>query len=160
MTHSTLERTAGMLPHLSKGYQMMGPGGEVDAETAQREHQTGRGYKVPNGAIYTTVGDFARFASFLLGQGPASVLKTATLQSFQAQGAVPADGDLAHGYGIGFDVERRDNYTAFGHGGAVAGYTASLLMNRKARVGVIVLSNGSANPAGLAQPSLDILSKR
>lgn len=160
MTHSALERTAGMLPHLSKGYQMMGPGGEVDAETAQHEHQTGRGYKVPNGAIYTTVGDLARFASFLLGQGPASVLKTATLQSFQAQGAVPADGDLAHGYGIGFDVERRDNYTAFGHGGAVAGYTASLLMNRKARVGLIVLSNGSANPAGLAQRSLDILSKR
>jgi CubicO group peptidase (beta-lactamase class C family) len=69
MTHSALERNAQMLPHLSKGYQSMGPGGAVDSETPQHEHEAGRGYKVPNGAIYTTVGDLARFASFLMGQG-------------------------------------------------------------------------------------------
>jgi CubicO group peptidase (beta-lactamase class C family) len=159
MTHSALERNAQMLPHLSKGYQLMGPNGGVDSETAQREHETGRGYKVPNGAIYTTVGDLARFASFLIGQGPESVLKTASLQVFQMQSVVPADLELTHGYGIGFEVDRRENYVAFGHGGAVAGYTASLLMNRKAGFGVIVLSNGAANPTSIAERSLDILSK-
>ncbi|MGA3236103.1 MAG: serine hydrolase [Bryobacteraceae bacterium] len=159
MTHSALERNAQMLPHLSKGYQLMGPNGGVDSETAQREHETGRGYKVPNGAIYTTVGDLARFASFLIGQGPESVLKTASLQVFQMQTVVPADLELTHGYGIGFEVDRRENYVAFGHGGAVAGYTASLLMNRKAGFGVIVLSNGAANPTSIAERSLDILSK-
>jgi CubicO group peptidase (beta-lactamase class C family) len=159
MTHSALERNAQMLPHLSKGYQLMGPNGGVDSETAQREHETGRGYKVPNGAIYTTVGDLARFASFLMGQGPVSVLKTASLENFQMQLAVPADLELTHGYGIGFQVDRRENYVAFGHGGAVAGYTASLLMNRKAGFGVIVLSNGAANPDSIAQRSLDLLSK-
>jgi CubicO group peptidase (beta-lactamase class C family) len=100
MTHSALERNAQMLPHLSKGYQLMGPNGGVDSETAQREHETGRGYKVPNGAIYTTVGDLARFASFLIGQGPESVLKTASLQVFQMQSVVPADLELTHGYGV------------------------------------------------------------
>jgi len=159
MTHSALERNTQMLPHLSKGYQLMGPSGGVDSETAQREHETGRGYKVPNGAIYTTVGDLARFASFLMGQGPASVLKTASLEGFQMQSVVPADLGLTHGYGIGFEVDRRENYVAFGHGGAVAGYTASLLMNRKAGFGVIVLSNGVANPASIAERSLDLLSK-
>ena len=159
MTHSALERNTQMLPHLSKGYQLMGPSGGVDSETAQREHETGRGYKVPNGAIYTTVGDLARFASFLMGQGPASVLKTASLEGFQMQSVVPADLGLTHGYGIGFEVDRRENYVAFGHGGAVAGYTASLLMNRKAGFGVIVLSNGAANPASIAERSLDLLSK-
>jgi hypothetical protein len=43
--------------------------------------------------------------------------------------------------------------------GAVAGYTAELLMNRKAGVGVIVLSNGAANPTSIAPRALDILSK-
>jgi D-alanyl-D-alanine carboxypeptidase len=137
----------------------MGPNGGVDAGTAQREHETGRGYKVPNGAIYTTVGDLAHFASFLLGQGPESVLKIAAIENFQLHTIVPADLGLTQGYGIGFQVERRENYTEFGHGGSVAGYTASLLMNRKAGVGVIVLSNGAANPDAIAQRALDILSK-
>jgi len=159
MTHSALERNAQMLPHLSKGYQVMGPNGGVDSETPQREHETGRGYKVPNGAIYTTVGDMARFASFLMGKGPESVLKTASLERFQKQLVVPADIGLTSGYGIGFQVDRRDNYVAFGHGGAVAGYTSMLLINLPKGVGVIVFSNGPANPAGIAERALDILSK-
>lgn len=159
MNHSALERNAQMLPHLSKGYQLMGPGGAVDSETSQHEHEVGRGYKVPNGAIYTTVGDLARFASLLMGQGPESVLKTASLNRFQTQLAVPADIGLTSGYGIGFQVDRRDNYVAFGHGGAVAGYTSMLLMNRLKGIGVIVFSNGAANPSSLAERSLDVLSK-
>lgn len=75
---------------------------------------TGRGYKVPNGAIYTTVGDLARFASFLMEQGPESVLKTTSLERFQRQLAVPADMGLTSGCGIGFQIDRRDNYVAFG----------------------------------------------
>ena len=85
MTHSALQGNAQMAAHLSKGYMAMGPNGPVDSTTAQREHETGRGYKVPNGAIYTTVGDLAHFASFLMGQGPESVLKTASLEKFQLQ---------------------------------------------------------------------------
>ena len=114
---------------------------------------------MPNGAIYTTVGDMAHFTSLLMGQGPESVLKIATLETFQMQLIVPANLELTHGYGIGFEVERRENYTEFGHGGAVAGYTASLLMNRKAGIGVIVLSNGAGNPDAIAQRAPDILSK-
>jgi CubicO group peptidase (beta-lactamase class C family) len=159
MTHSAFERNSEMLPHLSKGYQVMGPGGAVDSETSQREHETGRGYKVPNGAIYTTVGDLARFTSFLTGQGPETVLKSASLDRFQMQTMVPADIGLTSGYGIGFQVDRRDNYVAFGHGGAVAGYTAMLLINRTKGIGVVVFSNGAANPSSLAERSLDILSK-
>jgi D-alanyl-D-alanine carboxypeptidase len=159
MTHSAFERNVLVQDHLAKGYQLMGPGGAVDSETPEREHKTGRGYKVPNGAIYTTVGDLARFASFLMGQGPESVLKTASLERFQMQSAVQANMELTSGYGIGFQVDRRDHYVDFGHGGAVAGYTSMLLMNRPKGIGVIVFSNGAANPSSLAERSLDILSK-
>jgi CubicO group peptidase (beta-lactamase class C family) len=159
MRHSALQWNAQMVAHLSKGYVVMGPNGAVDSETAQREHQTGRGYKVPNGAIYTTLGDLALFASFLMGQGPESVLRLSSLESFQLQTIVPADLALSRGYGIGFETERREGYTEFGHNGAVAGYTAELLMNRKSGVGVIVLSNGAANPAAIGQQMMDILAK-
>ena len=158
MTHSALERNDAMLPHLSKGYQVTGPA-TVDSETPEKEHETGRGYKVPNGAIYTTVGDLARFTSFLMGEGPETALKHASLQRFQAQSIVPADVNLSSGYGIGFMVDRRDGYVAFGHGGAVAGYTAMLLINRAKGVGVVALSNGAANPTAIAQRALDMLSK-
>ena len=158
MTHSELERNEKMLPHLSKGYQV-GPGG-VDSETPQKEHD-GRGYKMPNGAMYTTVGDMARFASFLLGEGPETVLKAASLQRWLSVSAVPANIELSSGYGHGFEVSRRENYVSFGHSGAVAGYGAALYMNRKTGVGVIVLTNGlgAVNPNGIALRSLDLLSK-
>ncbi len=160
MTHSAFERNDQMLPHLSKGYQLTDQGDKVDSVTPQREHETGRGYKVPNGAIYTTLGDLARFASFMMGQGPESVLKSTSLDRFQKQSAVQADMGLTSGYGIGFEVHRLDKSVAFGHGGSVAGYTSILLMNRAKGIGVIVFSSGAADPVGLAIQSLDILSKQ
>jgi CubicO group peptidase (beta-lactamase class C family) len=161
MTHTALEWNADIKAHLSKGYQV--GGGKVDAESAQREHEGGRGYKIPNGAIYTTVGDLARFTSFLLGKGPDSVLKSATLERNLSTLAVQANFNLSSGYMLGGMVMRRDGYTAFGHGGAVAGYQAGLYMNRQLGVGVIVLANAIGGDAvgadGLALRSLDLLSK-
>ena len=52
--------------------------GEIDAETPAREH-AGRGYKVPNGALYSTVADLARFISFQLGHGPEGILPSDVL---------------------------------------------------------------------------------
>jgi CubicO group peptidase (beta-lactamase class C family) len=68
MSHSAFERNAQMLPHVAKGYELMGPNGQADSAASQREHETGRGYKVPNGAIYTTVEDLAGFVSFLMAK--------------------------------------------------------------------------------------------
>jgi CubicO group peptidase (beta-lactamase class C family) len=161
MTHTSLELNPVILPHLSKGYQINGP--KIDADTPQRENENGRGYKVPNGAIYTTVGDLARFSSFLMGQGPDSVLKAAVLQRNLSQLAVQSNYQLSEGYVLGGMLTRRDNYTAFGHGGAVDGYQAGLYVNREASVGVIVLANAlgsnAVNTAELALRSLDMLSK-
>jgi D-alanyl-D-alanine carboxypeptidase len=160
MTHSALELNPTILPHLSKGYQMEKNG--LDSDTPLREHQ-GRGYKVPNGAIYTTVGDLARFSSFLMGEGPSTVLKTASLEHYLNQVIVPSNSQLEEGYGLGFQVSRRDHYIAFGHDGAVAGYQSALELNREARIGVIVLANAlgpsTVNTDDLAIKSLDLLSK-
>jgi CubicO group peptidase (beta-lactamase class C family) len=162
MTHTTLVYRPEMLTHLAKGYQM-GPGGKVDSETPMRESLDGRGYKIPNGAIYTTVGDLAKFVSFLLGQGPESVLKRSSLEDYLTQSVVEADSQLKIGYGLGGIVLHRSGYTAFGHDGAVAGYQAGMYLNRSEGVGVIVLANelgpGTLDSDDTALRALDILSR-
>jgi CubicO group peptidase (beta-lactamase class C family) len=78
--------------------------------------------------------------------------------------AVSANAQLAYGYGLGFEVTHRDQYTAHGHNGGVAGYKSALYMNRDKHLGVIVLCNaigkGSVSPRDLALRSLDVLSNR
>ena len=154
MAHTAFEPNAQIKANLAKGYGVQGD--KVDAETPEREHQ-GRGYKVPNGAMYTTVGDLARFLSFELGHGPESALKKATLEdNFKRVNS--ANGDLSSGYGIGFEVLRRGNLLAYGHGGSVAGYLAAAYVDRASGTGVIVLRNvggGPFNVSGLALRALE-----
>jgi CubicO group peptidase (beta-lactamase class C family) len=161
MAHTALELKPAIQPHLSTGYVV--EKGKIDSETPSREHRDGRGYKVPNGAVYTTVGDLAGFASFLMGSGPSEVLKTSSLEHYQDQVEVPSDSQLNYGYGLGFEVSRRENYIAFGHSGAVAGYQAALYINREQRIGLIVLANaigpGCVDTEDLALGALDLLSK-
>ena len=156
MTHTAFEPNEKIKPDLAKGYGVQGA--KVDAETPEREHQ-GRGYKVPNGAMYTTVGDLARFLAFELGHGPASVLRKETLEdNFKRVNS--ASGDLTSGYGIGFAVERHGSLIAYGHGGSVAGYLAGAFVDRASGVGVIVLRNvggGQFNISGLVMRSLETL---
>ena len=158
MTHTALELTPTLQSHLFTGYEF--DGDKVDAATPLRE-QAGRGYRVPNGAMYTTVGDLAKFASFLMGYGPDNVLKIATLQHDLDQVVVSSNSRLTEGYGLGFMTKRRDGYVAFGHGGDLAGYQAAMYINRDKGVGVITLSNTRNGPiAGdLAIRALDVLSK-
>jgi CubicO group peptidase (beta-lactamase class C family) len=156
MTHTAFEPNEKIKPYLAKGYGVRGD--RVDAETPEREHQ-GRGYKVPNGAMYSTVSDMARFLAFELGHGPANVLKKETLEdNFKRVNS--ASGDLTEGYGIGFQVERHGSLIVYGHGGAVAGYLAGAFVDRASGVGVIALRNvsgGSFNISGLVMRSLETL---
>lgn len=161
MAHTSLVLTPDMEPHLSQGYDAQP--GQVDSQTALNENKGGRGYKVPNGAVYTTVGDLSRFASFLMGDGPDIVLSKKALDNDLTRSSIQADFSLTSGYGFGVSVMHRDTYTAFGHGGTVAGYQAALYMNRETGVGVILLENalgpGVVDTHALALKALDMLSK-
>ena len=150
MRHTSFEPNADIEKHLGKGYQIQRTG-EIDSETPAREHQ-GRGYKVPNGAVYSTVSDLAKFISFELGYGPETVLKKDFLED-NLNRVASATGDLTSGYGIGFRVFRRRQWVIYGHGGSVAGYRASALFERESQCGVVVLRNagGRLNVSELAQ---------
>jgi CubicO group peptidase (beta-lactamase class C family) len=137
MMHSTFEANQLVRPFLAKGYQVSK--GKIDTDTPERE-QAGRGYKVPNGAAYTTVGDLARFVSFEMGQGPENVLtKEALNRNYQR--IIAADKDLDTGYGVGFLVQRNLDLVITGFDGAVPGYEALAYFNAPSRIGVILLQN-------------------
>ena len=140
MTHTAFELDTEMRARLAKGYDV-NDDGTLDPRDAEREH-AGRGYKVPNGGLYTTARDLARFVSFQLGEGPDTVLsRRARVDNLSRTNSSMLD--LRAGYGIGFMVNRRGALVIYGHGGDVAGYSAAAQFDRASRVGVVVLSNVS-----------------
>ena len=137
MTTTDFVPSSTIRPALAKGYELQD--GKPNGEQAAREHE-GRGYKVPNGALYSTVGDLAKFVALWLGEGPESVLKRATIADAFAR--VPSDAS----YGIGFQVMRRAGNNFYGHGGSVAGYRAQMAYHLPSKTGVLVLRNVGGGP--------------
>jgi CubicO group peptidase (beta-lactamase class C family) len=142
MTRTAFEPTAELRRDLARGYSRRGREGPHSSEVADRELE-GRGYKVPNGAILSSVRDVARFVAWELGHGPDSVLAPATRDANlrRVYSATSGRGELAldSGYGLGFQAQRRGEVVVLGHGGSTAGYHASALFHRESQLGVVVL---------------------
>ncbi|MHB1192102.1 MAG: serine hydrolase domain-containing protein [Longimicrobiales bacterium] len=144
MTASTFAVDAESAPRLAAGYQN-GRGGTLDAATPEREH-AGRGYKVPNGGIYSTVADLGRLAGAVSGTPGLGILSPeARAEMLRVQ----TPEDPRRGYGIGYSVEIGDDGRRLAsHGGSVSGYTAHLAFDPDARVAVVLLrnyANGATN---------------
>jgi CubicO group peptidase (beta-lactamase class C family) len=151
MTLTAFELTPAMRQQVARGYSR-----NRDKQVswgAAEEELDGRGYRVPNGALMSTVTDLARFVSFELGEGP-WIIKKETQEENYTRVHV-ADGTLASGYGVGFQAIRRGTLVALGHGGSTAGFRASALFDRSSKTGVIVLRNSDFAAAGLAVRALE-----
>ena len=122
---------------LAAGYGVQ-KDGRIDTEKPAMEHR-GRGYKVPNGGIYSTVPDLARLISALTQSGPVRILSHGALEAmfaFQTQ-----DGDST-GYGLGFFIRvLQDGTKIVGHSGSVAGYNAYFGFDPASTIGIIILRN-------------------
>lgn len=119
--------------------------GEISAERATLEH-FGRGYKVPNGGVYSTVADLATFAAALMGEAEVEILGEAGRREMTTPQA-PADA-----YGLGLSIRDRDGVRVVGHGGSVAGYNAYLAFDPVSTLGVATLFTTSYDP-----PMVDLL---
>lgn len=141
---------------LAVGYRNR-PDGSIDVELPALEHR-GRGYKVPNGGVYSTVGDMVRLMAAMSGHGAQQILSDA-MREEMLRLQTPGDGDA--GYGLGFSIRRLDSGADLvGHGGSVAGYTAYLLFEPERGVGVVLLRNynsGATNLGGVARELLQAL---
>lgn len=156
MDHTRFELDPTIEADVAVGYEVRGDG-TLDDLTAAQEARDGRGYKVPNGAIFTTVDDLARFVAFELGRGPDNVLAKPILAD-AFQGTVATDHDLARGYGLGFMAMRRGDYSFLGHSGSVAGYHAAMYYDRGIQLGVVLFRNADGGKQDPDRLAVDILS--
>lgn len=156
MTSSTFVIDDALRPALSRGHAN-GSDGEVNTEQPAREH-SGRGYKVPNGGVYSTIDDLARFAAGVMGRGGVSLLSDGMRAEVLS---VQTPEDPQQGYGLGFSVGDADGRVFAGHGGSVAGYTAYLGFEPATGLTVVLLRNynrGRTNLGGAARELLAGLS--
>jgi CubicO group peptidase (beta-lactamase class C family) len=140
MTHTVFDPTQDTRLTLAKGYACKG--NIVDSKVPEGEHH-GRGYKVPNGAMYSTVSDLAKFLTFEMGFGPESVLKKQILKDVPKY-LVSSD-LLLQGYGIGLEAGWHGDYLLLGHGGDVPGYIAAAYFEPQRKFGVLFFHNGSGD---------------
>ena len=139
MQHTAFEAGPAVSGQLTRGYDVA-QSGRYDSQQADREAITGRGYKVPNGALFTTVDDLGRFLVAVMGHGSPPLVSRTRLDSAYAvtSAGLGVNGSV---YGLGFSAERRNGLTWFGHNGGVAGYAAEMYFDGDRTVGVIVLRN-------------------
>jgi CubicO group peptidase (beta-lactamase class C family) len=89
----------------------------------------------PAGALFSTVGDLARWGAFLIDQDEMHVVQ------------VMADPDRwLLGWALGVEVNRRGDRLFAGHSGGAVGHASFLYYSRREKVGTVLLTN-TENPS-------------
>ena len=140
-------------PRLATGY-VNTSGGSVRGEQPAREH-AGRGYKVPNGGVYSTVADLGRLLGAVAGVPGLRILSDESrLEMISVQTPEQAN----RGYGLGFSVVvDADGDRLVSHGGSVAGYTAFMTVDPQTRIGVVLLRNYQSGATNLGRAAQGLL---
>jgi CubicO group peptidase (beta-lactamase class C family) len=142
MNRSAFEPNASIMHDLAHGYRRQND--KPDRSGPDRELE-GRGYRVPNGALFSTVNDLAKFVAWELGEGPDGILPKA-VQTANYSRAFFSNPAMTSGYGVGFMIARRGTVVMLGHGGSTAGYHSSAMVHHPSKLGVIVLRNCDSCP--------------
>ena len=135
MRNSYFVVTEDKLSKLSKG-SIQGFLGTVNRKRPEIEHK-GRGYKVPNGGIYSTPNDMAKFMFCLMGL-TRDLLHEENLELMQNTVELEGKKQL---YGLGLTIRRDSLLTTFGHGGSVSGYRAKFAIDKDRGNGVVLMGN-------------------
>ena len=103
------------------------------------------------GRLWSTVGDLARWGSFL-ADGDEHVLAKATLDEMAHVRVMVDHARWSLAWGTGLELYRSGDHVFAGHGGAMPGHLAGLVVERESGIGAAVLMNTSAGgrPEALA----------
>ena len=142
MNRSAFEPNVAIMHDLAHGYRRQND--KPDRSGPDRELE-GRGYRVPNGALFSTVNDLAKFVAWELGEGPDGILPKA-VQTANYSRAFFSNPAMTSGYGVGFMIARRGNVVMLGHGGSTAGYHSAAMVHHPSKLGVITLRNCDSCP--------------
>ncbi|MEU1178789.1 serine hydrolase domain-containing protein [Streptomyces sp. NPDC005820] len=127
------------------------------ADAMQPEPLEEYGPMASAGQLWSTTGDLARFAAFLM-RGDERVLSVQTLREMGTPAAPAEVSDLADGatYGLGMQIQHRDGRVLVGHSGSVPGFLASLTVAVSDDVAAVVLANCTSGPL-LGQVGADLV---
>jgi CubicO group peptidase (beta-lactamase class C family) len=106
----------------------------------------GEGPTAAIGWLWSTVDDLARFGDFL-ATGRDGVLVRETLDEMARVRTMVDEATWTIGWGLGLGLYRRGERVYVGHGGAMPGFLAALLVHRTERTGAAVLVGTSAGAA-------------
>ena len=123
------------MKHLAHG-RSGGPMGGYDDERPKKE-LVGRSWAVPNGGIWSTSNDLARFMSCIMGY--TEILNQNNLAMMKTT-QTPGD-RWDQNYGIGFVIYQDSILHTIGHEGGTRGYRANFLFEKESEYGVILLRN-------------------
>lgn len=136
MSGTVFELTPELRARLAEGH-LVGDRGAIDTELPSKEVD-GRGYRVPNGGLFSTLDDMCRWTRFQMGDASQAVIDPDALADSQRR-LIVVGPRLGGGYSVGVQVRRFGETVAFGHNGGVPGYQADFLFNPESRVGIVVL---------------------
>ncbi|MEU2876027.1 serine hydrolase domain-containing protein [Streptomyces sp. NPDC007070] len=109
------------------------------------------GRMAPAGQLWSTTGDLARFAAFLV-RGDDRVLGAASLREMRTPAAPPQEADVVAGYayGLGLELRRSGERLLVGHSGSLPGFLASLTIAAADDVAAVVLVNCTSGVSPVA----------
>ncbi len=145
MEHTGFKLTERLRPFAARGFIIRD--GTASSTQADQEEMAGRGYKVPNGGLYSTLGDLARFVAFEMGQGPSGVLKKETIDAYYGR-TFSIDAASSSGYGLGLQAEFSGDLIILGHTGSTAGFAAAAKCHRHSGTGVVAFRTRSSDAMG------------
>ncbi|MFJ4775168.1 serine hydrolase domain-containing protein [Streptomyces sp. NPDC088762] len=98
------------------------------------------GLMAPAGQLWSTTGDLARFAAFLL-RGDERVLSAESVREMRTSAAPPEPGFAEFGYGLGMQLTAQGERRLAGHSGSLPGFVAGLWLSEADDVAAVVLAN-------------------
>ncbi|MER6382249.1 serine hydrolase domain-containing protein [Streptomyces sp. NPDC001250] len=117
------------------------------ADALLPEPLEGLGRMAPAGQLWSTTGDLARFAAFLAA-GDDRVLSAESVREMGTPAAPAEAADMLDGvtYGLGLQIQRRDDRLLVGHSGSLPGFLANLTISVEDDVAAVVLANCTSGP--------------
>jgi CubicO group peptidase (beta-lactamase class C family) len=120
----------------------------------QREPVLELGGKGGESGLYSTVGDLARWGSFLADPDEAVLAPASVAEMHDLQ--IMAEPDWTLGWGLGIELWRRGERIFGGHTGGFPGFLSILIYSRRDRIGAVLLANSSHWPK-LSATGLDLV---
>jgi CubicO group peptidase (beta-lactamase class C family) len=117
---------------------------EPYSDSVRREPELDLGGKGGESGLCSTVGDLARWGSFLCDPDESLVARPTVEQMHQVR--IMAEPDWTLGWGLGIELWRRGDRIFAGHTGGFPGFISMLVYSRRERIGAVMLTNSGRWP--------------